>query len=266
MEDFKAFKTLANNRYVSIVDIGWHGTFHKELESHLGRSLSAYFLGLFPEVKISKELNGFLFDFNHDQENAKFIRLAVELIELIFSEPVPSILRYARKDTEAYEVFRTKNPDDLASAHMSIQKIQKSAFDFVEKTNLIIYEKAMNRITQEAAGKHLSLLTSWPTKNEVAHFAEFPISVAAGNSIQEPLLSTQNVRWAPAHKYLDPMPNSVGTQENFFRKLWNRFPTKVQKNIRFIFVHFAYGRFGRNLKRFVPNSFKTKLKLLIFSR
>lgn len=246
-----------------LVDIGWHGTFHKDLEEALGTPINAYFLGLYPEINHPSHAKGYLFDSSHGREESNDIRLAIELIEIIFSEAAPSVLKYTKVDGKPSEVFKIKDLDNLASAHHSINMMHESIINLFNVVEVELLLTCIQTITPELMARHLARLTSQPTSKESFHFEKFPVSVAIGASKEEPLLSFGSSRWLPAHKYLT-LPISTKVDEAFFfRLVWRAMPIGFKKYIKFVFWSLVNNKMGKTFKRYLPTSVKMRLKRII---
>ena len=158
---YEILKYLNDNKVYGrfgVVDIGYGGSMQRYLQQALtqlgiNHDISGFYLGvadfytknMLPEVKL--ELNGYLFDFQHNV-NAEDMRSSfVGLFETLFLEQNGSVKRYVCRGNEVqaerypYEYEENGKPTmDL----INIRKVQKGALDFIirasEDKNLSILE------------------------------------------------------------------------------------------------------------------------------
>ena len=131
----------------AIVDIGWSGGMQRYLIETLSKlgiksHIKGYYIGVADYYKRnvavipSLDLNGYLFDFSHD-ENAKDIRSGfVGLFETLFLEQGGSVKNYKEKNgcvvsnRLPYEYIENGKP---TFEYQCVMDIQKGALDFIQK-------------------------------------------------------------------------------------------------------------------------------------
>lgn len=149
-EEYKLLKAYLEKNKVQgrfcVVDIGYGGSMQRYLQQVLTKlgikhDISGFYLGvadfftknMLPGVKL--DLNGYLFDFQHDKDAVDTRSSFVGLFETLFLEQSGSVKKYVAIGEEVYAErypyeyeINGKPTDDL----MKVKKIQEGAIDFVK--------------------------------------------------------------------------------------------------------------------------------------
>ena len=166
----------------AIVDIGWSGGMQRYLIETLNKlgiesKIKGYYIGVADYYKRniavipSLDLNGYLFDFLHD-ENAMDKRSAfVGLFETLFLEQGGSVKNYKEENGRVisnrlpYEYLENGNP---TFEYKCVMDIQKGSLDFIERFGNINIE-----LPAETLFKGLSETGLKPKRRDIKMFADF---------------------------------------------------------------------------------------------
>lgn len=166
----------------AIVDIGWSGGMQRylvELLNKLGveSHIKGYYIGVADYYKRnvtvvpSLDLNGYLFDFSHD-ENAKDKRSAfVGLFETLFLEQGGSVKNYTEKNDcvasnrLSYEYLENGKP---TYEYQCVMDIQKGALDFIQKLGNVDFD-----LSADTLFRGLSETGLVPKRRDIKMFADF---------------------------------------------------------------------------------------------
>lgn len=166
----------------AIVDIGWSGGMQRYLIETLNKleinaNIKGYYIGVADyykrniEVVPNLDLNGYLFDFQHDS-NAKDKRSAfVGLFETLFLEQRGSVKNYRLENESVianrlpYEYLENGNP---SFEYRSVLDIQSGALDFIKRFG----DMELNA-SADTLYKGLSETGLKPKKEDIDMFADF---------------------------------------------------------------------------------------------
>ncbi|MCC5840357.1 MAG: hypothetical protein JJT96_09540 [Opitutales bacterium] len=171
-----------NPNPIALVDIGWHGSLQTALsellpETSTPRLLNGYYLGLFAAAKgapsSAGSRHGFLLDQGAPTGREKEIRRFVEILELFFSSPDPSLLHF-RLDEHgcAQPVF----------SEMEHRPAQLHALGQIRAGILRFAETHTSPVTAPHAYREARRLGLFPTTTEAAAFGEFRLPRGFGKS------------------------------------------------------------------------------------
>ncbi len=177
-------ETVAEPRaHVALVDIGWHGTLQRALGDLLAddRELSArvdgYYLGLFAaaaEVRNpGHSLTGFLLHDGKPSRREAEMRRFLELLELFFTSPDPSLLFFRRNGTGRAEPVYAL--DERSSGEIrGLREIRAGILHFAEN-----HPEPVTADAAYAAARRLGLA---PTRAEAAAFGGFRLPRGFGEA------------------------------------------------------------------------------------
>lgn len=167
----------------AIVDIGWSGGMQRYLIETLNKlgidaQVKGYYIGVADyykrniDVIPSLDLNGYLFDFLHDENAVDKRSPFVGLFETLFLEQGGSVKNYKLDNDKVaarrypYEYLENGKP---TFEYRSVKEIQQGALDFVSRFN----NKQFEKLSAEILFEGLAQTGLNPNKQDLKMFADF---------------------------------------------------------------------------------------------
>lgn len=181
---------LKNGSRPLIVDVGWRASSQCYLEKafpELKGTHGAYF-GLTTEAYRNGRMKGFFFDGNTPARMHHLTMHCVEIIELMFSAPHPSVhtIESAADGsyTPRYEASTTEEEQRISI----VERLHQGAMDFTHRLMELETRGYPIRIGREDAALCIEPLMLHPTPVDIAQFGSLPHALGLGESRYETLL------------------------------------------------------------------------------
>ncbi len=172
----------------AVVDIGWAGGMQRYLSESLSvmgieHSIEGYYMGVIDRCKKNIEalpeinLNGYLFDFQHDKLAKDTRGGFVGLFESLFMEKRGSVMKYgnlpdSHKMTAVRYPYEYLQEGQISFEGTAIETIQQGALDFIRKINKIQLFQNFT-FTPELLFQGIKQTGDKPDKKALDLFAEF---------------------------------------------------------------------------------------------
>lgn len=174
-----------------IVDIGWRATSQRFLEKaipQLAGTDGAYF-GLSDDSYRNGRMRAWFFDGFHSFEARLLATHCVEITELIFSAPHPSIQRVGVDGAEGkfvpvYEPLSSHEDERIDI----VRRIQRGAVDFTRRLHDQEVAGYSMRLLHEDVAAILRAIVKYPTDDDLRHLGRLPHALGLGSSRYETLL------------------------------------------------------------------------------
>lgn len=179
-----------------LVDIGWHGSLQKGLDTLLastGRKtpLAGRYLGLFLNEERLKNFAAAGYLFSKDGTAlAKALRASPSLVELLHTAGHGSTAGYVRNDDKTVAVFEHR-PEEIAQYRTKIEPIQKTALAFVSDV-LSNPRLTAHAIAPEDAFAGLNRLLNRPDRDEYETIGALRIAANYGATAADTALTDQS--------------------------------------------------------------------------
>jgi hypothetical protein len=252
-------RKIQNHDRVGIVDIGWHGTNYGLLARRFQSVKNGFFLGLYPEAHSDSSARGFLFDRSHGFEAAIRIRPGIEVLENLFSEPAPSVVKFMDVGENVREVFCVLDLALEASAHSLVEATHEATL-----SHLHLFSDSNVQKTADL----LAELISNPTSQEAFLLGNLPASPLPGCGKPERLLDskTKHKYWLPARSVLSSSEvhdrkASIMQRVLFF--FWNKLPRTWRVQIGKAITNLIYGDKFAKARQVLPLSMRIAVGKLL---
>jgi HAD superfamily hydrolase (TIGR01549 family) len=124
---------LKDSQNNAFIDIGWHGSQQKLTTCVTSIPFTGYVLGLNPWASDPWGIRGYVYDHLHMDDQFQTVQQSVEVFELLFSAPNPSIVGVMKGEIGFDPIFSESN--DLSGKHEQIvNQIDLGLHDFLSMT------------------------------------------------------------------------------------------------------------------------------------
>lgn len=184
---------LLGSKRPLIVDVGWNASSQRFLEiafPELAGTPGAYF-GLRPTAYDNGHMKAFLFDRGRPAKMYAIAYHCVEITELIFSAPHPTIQKIGDDQQPVYEAL---TPEEERRIKL-VRAIHNGVLDFTRRLAELERSHPVP-LTRDDAALILAPIVLQPTQQDIEHLGQLPHALGIGTSRYETLLP----------KTIDPSP------------------------------------------------------------
>ena len=168
-----------------IVDVGWHSSSQKFLESMINEKLHAVYFGTNKLTYDHEYINGYFFHKGLPQKSNNLIYSSgsVAVFELLFIGDHHSIMKL---DHNLNPVFNTETEEERIRISIALS-IHKGILKFIKKYDMLLHKYELS--SQDSLNEIiLSSLLLNPSLNDIVHIAKIPHNGDMGNSTYEPII------------------------------------------------------------------------------
>lgn len=173
-----------------VVDLGWRASSQRYLETAfpgLQGTSGAYF-GLGPDAYNNGAMSAFFFEYCREPQARNVAMHCVELIELMFSAPEPSVRCLEKKaDGSIGPIHEPLNAHECERIRV-VEELHRAAIQFTEDLQMLAQKGYDTSLDRNDAMLFLSALILRPTSSDVAHWGAIPHALGVGTSRYETLL------------------------------------------------------------------------------